>query len=300
MIIDNVQLTIIAQFLIAIFVGVGLYFISADIFKIPYLRTSRAIKSLSKRQKTSVGSVEIWVQDLAAWLAKFVKINEYKRLQLEADLQTAGMNVSPELYIAGAFVKALFVGIFAVPAFFIFPLATPLLAVVAVGIYFAETKNVKTRISEKRDTICLELPRFVFTVEKTLKHSRDVLSILEKYKESASPEFRHELEITVADMRSSNYESALTRLEARVGSPMLSDVVRGLIGVIRGDETEMYWAALAIKFADIGRLTLKQKVQKVPAKVKRLSMLLLFCFLLLYLVVLSVEIINSLGAVMGG
>jgi len=80
---------------------------------------------------------------------------------------------------------------------------------------------------------------------------------------------------------------------------MLSDVVRGLIGVIRGDETEMYWAALSIKFADIGRQTLKQKAQKVPSKVKRLSMTLLFCFLLSYLVILFMEIVTSLGAVFG-
>jgi hypothetical protein len=80
---------------------------------------------------------------------------------------------------------------------------------------------------------------------------------------------------------------------------MLSDVVRGLIGVIRGDETVMYWAALSVKFADIGRQTLKRKAQKVPAKVKRLSVSLLFCFLLSYLVILFIEIIGSLGAVFG-
>jgi len=40
-------------------------------------------------------------------------------------------------------------------------------------------------------------------------------------------------------MRSGSYEAALTRLEARVGSSMLSDVVRCLIGVLHGDNTEM-------------------------------------------------------------
>ena len=45
---------------------------------------------------------------------------------------------------------------------------------------------------------------------------------------------KRELDITTADMKSGNYETALTRLETRIGSPMLSDVVRGLISVIRG------------------------------------------------------------------
>jgi len=37
-------------------------------------------------------------------------------------------------------------------------------------------------------------------------------------------------------MRTGNFEGALTRFEARVSSAMLSDVVRGLIGVLRGDD----------------------------------------------------------------
>ena len=74
------------------------------------------------------------------------------------------------------------------------------------------------------------------TIEQELKNSRDVLSIVENYKKNAGEEFSNELEILAADMRSSSYEAALTRFEARINSPMLSDVVRGLIGVLRGDE----------------------------------------------------------------
>ena len=80
---------------------------------------------------------------------------------------------------------------------------------------------------------------------------------------------------------------------------MLSDVTRGLIGVLRGDETEVYWAGLAVKFADYQRQLLKQQAQKVPAKVKRLSMCLLFCFMLIYIVVIGMEIVNSVGILFG-
>jgi hypothetical protein len=77
---------------------------------------------------------------------------------------------------------------------------------------------------------------------------------------------------------------------------MLSDVVRGLISVLRGDNTTSYWASLSIKFADIQRQMLKLQAQKVPPKVKRLSMILLFCFIAVYLVVIVTEIMNSMGA----
>ena len=128
---------------------------------------------------------------------------------------------------------------------------------------------------------------------------RDVLAMLDGYRESAGPELRKELSITVADMRSGNYEAALTRLEARVGSTLLSDVTRGLIGILRGDDTSLYWSALSLKLADIQRQQLKQKAQKVPGKVKRLSMCLLGCFVMTYMSVIVWQIFTSLGVLFG-
>jgi tight adherence protein C len=77
---------------------------------------------------------------------------------------------------------------------------------------------------------------------------------------------------------------------------MLSDVTRGLIGILRGDETQMYWISLSLKLADAQRQMLKQQALKVPGKIKRLSMALLFCFIATYVVVLGMQIMSSLGA----
>ena len=134
---------------------------------------------------------------------------------------------------------------------------------------------------------------------KTLVHSRDVLAILDAYKETAGSELKRELEITVADMRSGNYEVALTRLEARVGSTMMSDVTRGLIGVIRGDETSVYWGSLVLKFSDYQRQNLKTEASKAPKKVRKLSMVLLICFMLVYVAVIGEVLLSSLGGLFG-
>ena len=45
---------------------------------------------------------------MAAWLAKRLLLNEYKRLQLEADPHSADLSISPELHIAQAVVGAVF------------------------------------------------------------------------------------------------------------------------------------------------------------------------------------------------
>ena len=278
-----------------VLVGFGLLLIMYDFFKVPFLKTSKSATNLSKRQRKKTGITRIFARDLAVWLSRFIKINEYKRLQLESDLQTADMDISPELHISKALVKAVPIGLLTLPALYIFPLIAPLVIATAVAYYFREVKSVQSKIQQKRDAINYELPRLVATIDKILEHNRDVLTMLEDYKKNAAPELKSELSITVADMRSGNYESALTRFEARVGSSMLSDITRGLIGVLRGDETRMYWSALSLKFADIQRQMLKQKAQKVPGKVKKLSLCLLICFMMMYLVVIGVEITSKLG-----
>lgn len=287
------------QTTVGILTGFGVYFIFTDLFKIPNIKTSKAFYNLSKRQKKKASRLELWLQGFAQFIARHLKLNEYKRLQLISDLQTAGMDIAPEIHIANAIIKAGICGMIAVPAFFVFPLIAPVIVTLAFAMYFRESKSIQSRIKKRRESIENELPRLVFTIQKTLTHSRDVLGILESYRQNAGPILKSELDITVADMRSGNYESALTRLESRVGSAMLSDVVRGLISILRGDDTKTYWSTLSIKFADYQRQHLKQQAQKVPGKVKRLSMVLLFCFIAVYLVVIITEIMSSLGAMFG-
>lgn len=283
------------QALIGILCGIGLYFVLADIYRIPYLKSSKAVNNLSKKQKDKSSGLDVWLKGIATWLSKHMKLNEFKRAQLEADLKTAQIDISPEMFKANAIVKAVIIGVFAIPVLFIFPLLCPVILFMAFFLYKREVKSVSMRIKAKREKIEYELPRLVFTIEKTLKHSRDVLNMLETYAKNAGPQLQHELSITVADMRSGNYEAALTRLESRVGSAMMSDVVRGLIGILRGDDTALYWTSLSLKFNDIQRQQLRLQAQKVPRKVKRLSMCLLFCFMLIYIVVIVAQIMTSMN-----
>ena len=287
------------QVIIGTLFGAGLFFILADVYAIPYYKTSKAVESLSKLQKEKTSGLDLWLGGIAGWLADHLPMDPFKRSQLEADLRTAQMDLTPEMFRANAIVKAMLVGIMAIPMAFIFPLLCPVVLFLAIFLYNMEIKSVSKRIQGKRAKIEYELPRLVFNIEKTLKHNRDVLYMLESYSQTAGPEMKHELDITAADMRSGNYEAAITRLESRVGSSMMSDVCRGLIGVLRGDDTEMYWASLAIKFSDAQRQQLRIQAQQVPRKVKRLSMCLLVCFMLIYVVVILAQIVNSLGVLFG-
>lgn len=286
------------QYIIALVIALGVFMIAADTFHIPYLRTSMAMDRLARRQKEKTSQVDIWLKGLAVWIAGKLRLNEYRKAQLASDLRSAGIPLTPEMHIANSLVQSLLVGAGAIPFLFFMPFISVVLVGAAVFLYFYNARGVAEKIREKRREIEFELPRFVAHIDKTLKHNRDVLAIIDSYKENAGDAMKSELEITAADMRSGNYEAALTRLESRVGSSMLSDTTRGLIGVLRGDDTDAYWSNLALKFSDYQRQLLKAEALKVPGKVRRLSMVLLYCFLAMYMVVIILQIADSMQGIL--
>ena len=93
----------------------------------------------------------------------------------------------------------------------------------------------------------------------------------------------------MADMRTGNYESALLRFQNRVGSTMLSDIVRGLVGTLRGDDQQMYFRMLVFDMRQIEQSNLKKEAGRRPKQMQKYSMMMLFCILLIYVVVLSVD-----------
>ena len=279
----------------AILFSCGIGFLFAERLKLPSRAASRAMHSMGRNRKDKPNPLTLLMRELSGRLAGKLRLNDYRRAQLEADLRTGDMTQTPEQFVAENIVRAGTVAVLAVPVAFLSKFLALLLLAAAVLLYRLGSMTLRKKIGARRARIELELPRFVANIEKTLPHSRDVLAMLESYRTGAGEEFGRELDITVADMRSGNDEAALTRLEARVGSSALSDVVRGLIGILHGEDNGVYWANLSLKFSEAGRQNLREQAGKVPKRVRRLSLFLLGCFFLIYIVVIGEVLLNSLG-----
>lgn len=273
----------------------GIYFIVADRLKIPYLKSSKAIMNMGRSDRKLTTAIEAVIMDLSIKLSRFIPMDRYKKNRLSATLKAAGISMTPECYQAHAILKALTVGLLIIPCLLIFPLMAIAVALLSVLVYFKEYQKADNQMQERRGEIETELLRFVSTIEQELKTSRDVLSIMEAFKKTTTPALADELGITCADMRSGGYEVALMRLEARVNSPQLSDVVRGLISVIRGDDGVMYFQMLAHDFKQMELRKLKAQAQKIPGKIRIFSLIMLMCFLATFLIVIAVQVIQSLG-----
>ena len=72
-------------------------------------------------------------------------------------------------------------------------------------------------------------------------------------------------------------------------------MVRGLVSVIRGDDSAVYFKMLSHDFKLIELQRLKSQAQKIPPKIRVFSFGMLMLFLLTYLFVMGMQLIDSLG-----
>ncbi|OME30048.1 secretion protein F [Paenibacillus sp. FSL E2-0274] len=275
--------------------AVGTYFIVADWIRLPTLASTRAILLVAKIGRAKGSILQSTIFRLATWLAGKLKLSDYYKRKMAATLRSAGITITPEAYLAGAIVKAGLIfcaGAFILP---LLPLLFPVFLILAIAVFFKESRQADEIVRKKREQIEVELPRFVATIAQELKASRDVLRILEVYSKHTGSSLEHELNMTVADMKSGNQETALLRLEARLGSSMLSDVVRGLLAVMRGDQGSIYFDMLAHDFKLLEIQRLKLAAMKRPGKIRKYSLWMLVCFMLMYAVILGMEIMKAVG-----
>ncbi|WIV13568.1 secretion protein F [Proteiniborus sp. MB09-C3] len=282
-------------FTFGMLLAIGLFLISADLLKLPSIATQKAMLSAGKQGKEKAKTVDVLLMGLAVKLAKYIPMDEYKKSRMKNTLNAAGMNLTPEEFIASALLKSGIIALLIIPCLMILPIIAPILMFLSIIIYFKEIRKADEILKIKKEKIEVELPRFVATITQELKASRDVLSIIENYKKNAGEEFADELDILTADMRSSSYEAALTRFEARINSPMLSDITRGLIGVLRGDDGSMYFQMLSHDMKQLELQRLKAQAMKIPPKIRVFSFVMLMCFLMTYMAIIVYEIIRSLS-----
>lgn len=280
-----------------VLVSLGLYLILADIFKISKLKTSKTILNADKRMKKKTSkSIEVIFLDLATKLSKYIKLTDYKKDKLEMTLKSAQIKISPETYIADVYIKTGIALLVSAITFLINPFISILFFILAILIYIKEYTKAENILRKRKIHIENELPKLAMNISQELKLSRDVLNMLENYqKNSHDTPLSQELEITIADMRSGSYEQALKRFETRICSSTLSEVIRGLIGVLNGNDEVLYFKMVAENLNELEFQRLKGIAMKRPEKVKKYSAMMLSCLFLIYGVILGYEIVNGLS-----
>lgn len=281
----------------AILTGFGFYHLSCAFVDVPTSRTSKTML-IAKKQTGSKSEklYNVYLTRMAQFFSPFIRLDPVKRGRLLITLEIAGIPLTPEAYTAKAFLTALAVAAMSVPLFLIMPLFGFLVLGLSVLMWFSTYYAAFDYVKKRKKLIEAELPRFAVSIQQSLANDRDVLKLLVSYRRIAGADLGKELDTTIADMKTANYENALLHFQNRIGSTQLSDIVRGLIGTLRGDDQQMYFKMLVFDMRQIEQSNLKKEAAKRPKQMQKYSMMMLFCILLIYVVVLSVEVISSLGA----
>ena len=122
----------ILLFLFGVAVAAGLFFILADILKLPRLSTEKALLSAGRAEKKRMKSLDAIFLGWAIKLSKYIRMDEYKRHRLERTLSAAGMDMTPEVYLAYTILKPAAALLAVIPCLLIFPLLSPIVVLLSI------------------------------------------------------------------------------------------------------------------------------------------------------------------------
>lgn len=279
--------------------GAAVYNLTCAIVDVPTAKTSKMMMLSKKQGSKSEKLLDVYITRIAGFLARFTRLDPLKRGKLQSALTIAGVELTPEVYTMKAYVTAGLTGLCALPLLLVQPLLSMVAVGLAVALWFSTYFQAFDFVKKRKKVIEAEIPRFALTIAQNLELDRDVLKMLTSYRRVAGKELGAELDQTIADMKTGNYEQALLHLEARVGSTMLSDIVRGLIGTLRGDDQAMYFKMVCMDMRQIEQSNLRKEAAKRPKQIQKYSMMMLMCIIIIYVVVLSSEVIGSIGVFFG-
>lgn len=270
----------------------GVWFILTEFVRFPSRRAEKACMGGGAAKKKG-SLLDRLLEPLAKRLEARLSNSGYKKEKLGRTLRVIGDNRTAARCQADAITEALVVVAVGLCTALVLPLLGAAFLPFAVYVYLDAMRKPEKLLTEKRERIELELPRFASTISNSLTVSRDVVKILSNYRRVCGPELRGELDVTLADMKTGNQQDALRGLENRIGSTKLSDLVRGLMSVLRGEDQTLYFFTKNIEFRKEYIELQKREIQKRPSKLMPNVIWIVGCFCMMLLYVLGMQVMNG-------
>ncbi len=278
------------KILVAILLAVGFYFVIGVSSCLPPWRT---VKALEKLTGEKISFLDRIIFTIAHFIEPVIHLSSYRRSVLEKELRAAGEKVTPEFFTA---VAVTLPGIYTIGALCLlpfYPIASAGIAIYAVRSYFKMRRVAESDV--RREKIEAEAPRLTSYLVQSLPHRQDVVSMLQGYREVSGKELGSELDVLITDMRTSNPEAALINFESRINSPLVSELVRGLIGLEQGEDMRFYLQSVETRMNEREIAELKKEAEMRPEKLEPANWLLLGSVLLNFAVILGTQIFQNIN-----
>lgn len=256
--------------LASIFIVLCSYSLLAHFLHIPtFKHTFSIMRSQSQGLEKKKGIS--FISTLSNPISPYVPLSLAKEVKYSRMLQNISVE-TPKEFFARLIVTFTIIAVFAIPLALINPYLSLIPLVIALITVFIIMEETKDKAKKQHQLAENEIPSFVETFTHSIKTNRNVLSIFDAYIQNYnSTPLSMELEKTVADMRTGNPDVALKRFEHRMNNPLLSQLVRGVIASMHGEDMTSYFTELIKKVHEIRKKLLTQQALKVVPKISVMS-----------------------------
>ncbi|MDF2567822.1 MAG: secretion protein [Oscillospiraceae bacterium] len=256
--------------LIVVSIAVSIYCLLAILLKLPSFKVSMNISSSGREKKKKVINLQI-IESYIKSYAQLIPMSMMKESSLQKKLTSANMPDTPKQYVSVVYAYTAFFLLLTIITFFINPLFAVIPFALTGLVYYMKINEVDRKSSARKKEIEHNLPQFTSYVANSLSSNRNILEIINIYNQNYDSELTKELLIVVADMRTGNYQTALQRFNARINSPLISELVRGLIASINGDDMTIYFESLSMKMDKLWEQRIREIALKKEPKLSMLS-----------------------------
>ena len=282
-----------------ILIAIGGYNIACDIYDVPTKQTVRAMQgAILQTGRKRESHVNAFVSKMARKFSHIIVIDKMKRAELEMSLRIAKKNMTPEAFILYIILIALVITSAFLPVSMVMESYTYLLLGALLGAALAamQYRSILGSVEERRARVIRECPRFAsYLAQNFANANRDILGLLQTYQYTANiPDFADELNTTIAEMKLGNYEVALIRMQQRVNHPAMTEIVRGLLGVLRGDDQTAYFERVCLNMKALEEAMLRLEAKKRPRKIMFFQFLIMGGTILMMAVALVTQLVENL------
>ena len=231
-------------------------------------------------------------------ITRLIRLPAYRRVSLRKKLARARISATPEEYYANAIVLGVFTSLCFLPFLLLgIPIVAISMPALGVLLFFKEIQRVDDVLRELNERISIALPQFVSIVGQRLEMEKDIAHIFELYlRDVSKTPLKNDLEKLLARVASNgNIEDALRELDASINVDAFTSFIAGLSDVTRGIDQTMHLEMVSAKMRSMAEDNLRRIALKRPDKVKRATLAMTICCILVFVTPMIMQIIDGMA-----
>lgn len=257
---------------------------------------------VSKQKNYSIKNIiNNLIKKVETYLNPYIKISEEQKEGIDKMLFATNKNTTCDTYVSNLIATAVLlwvaVQILIMPiiVFFNLSIALALVLPIFIAVFYVilNLRKLKSNYISYKNQIENDLPKFCSVIASRLQSTSVTSEILKSFLPICSKQMHSELTKTLKDISMSSTEAALLRFEGRISSNKLSEVIRGLIAVSRGDNQQIYFMTKQAEFNSDYKVFKRRDIKKRAFKLSPAFLVLTLVFLLTILYPMTILFKNN-------